>query len=267
MTIRAQTGDSFPADALSAVGKVGDVAKRLSRAASEFDAQIASEAARALEKIRAMLEELATQLPDLRTLMEDAQRRADDAFNQLDTDLREALAAQGWRCDGSWPTLYVERAIAVVIDPKSHTATVSARHVKSVSVERIVESLKPLVPTLIPAQFSAARFMADLVQAYDDTVRDSALVPIFDIYRAFVVRAQRPKFWRDTTGPGFVSISADQFRARLTAALESGVSIGADGRQLRLLPPLDSKEGLFMYEPAERRFAFMGRIEFVRPEE
>ena len=62
-------------------------------------------------------------------------------------------------------------------------------------------------------------------------------------------------------------LSADQFRARLSASLESGVRSAPDGRELRLLPPIDPKDAMFIYQPAERRFGFVGRIEFRSREE
>ena len=46
--------------------------------------------------------------------------------------------------------------------------------------------------------------------------------------------------------------------------LEAGVSTDKNGRELRLIPPLNPKDALFIYQPAERRFGFVGRIEFVR---
>ena len=253
-------------DATAAVERIGALAKTLGRAAARFLAggTTLPEAARTLQDIKTELSELATCTPALDSLLVNLTHRVDAAFNELDADLRDALKARGWSCDGKWPTLYVERALQVHIDTKNRSALVGGVRVRAASVEGIVQALIPLVAILIPADFAADRFVNDLSLAYDDASRGSTLVPIYDVYRTFVVRAQKPKFWRDAIGAGFVGISADQFRARLSAAIDSGAVAAADGRQLRLLPPLDPKEGLFMYQPAERRFAFVGRIEFVR---
>jgi hypothetical protein len=58
-------------------------------------------------------------------------------------------------------------------------------------------------------------------------------------------------------------MSMDQFRARLSRALEKAAITTPDGRELRLLPPIDPKHAVFLYQPAEERFGFVGRIEFV----
>jgi hypothetical protein len=58
-------------------------------------------------------------------------------------------------------------------------------------------------------------------------------------------------------------MSMDQFRARLSRALEKTAITTPDGRELRLLPPIDPKHAVFLYQPAEGRFGFVGRIEFV----
>jgi hypothetical protein len=83
------------------------------------------------------------------------------------------------------------------------------------------------------------------------------------VYRAFVVNAQDSRFWRDARSGSFAGIGLDQFRARLTRALEGENPAAPDDRFLRLLPPLDPKDALFLYQPAEKRFGYVGRIEFV----
>jgi hypothetical protein len=143
------------------------------------------------------------------------------------------------------------------------SAVVGGTRVPVVSLERIIEALEPLIETLVPDNFVAEAFMNDVALAYDDAKGGSHLAPIFDVYREFVLRTQKPRFWRDATGAKFIGVSMDQFRARLTAALERGTITSRDGRHLRLLPPLDPKEGLFMYQPSERRFGFVGRVEFA----
>jgi hypothetical protein len=88
-------------------------------------------------------------------------------------------------------------------------------------------------------------------------------VPILDVYREVVIQQQSPRFWRDADPQLFVAIGADQFRARLSKMMEIGVTETSDGRSLRLLPPLNPKDGLFMFLPTESRFAYVGRVEFI----
>jgi len=248
-----------------ALGKVAALAKSLSRATSRLTqgTSTAQEALRSAEEVKTLLVDLTAATPDIDTLLADFTQRANTAFNALDADLRDALNAHGWHCDGQWPILYVQRAVCLQIDERARSAIVGSARIPFASVERIIEALQPLVEALVPHNFVAGDFMSELALAYDDAKGESRLVPIFDLYREFVVRAQKPRFWRDATGAKYVGVSADQFRARLTTALEQGVVASADRRQLRLLPPLDPKEGLFMYQPAEHRFGFVGRVEFL----
>ena len=117
---------------------------------------------------------------------------------------------------------------------------------------------------LIPRTFSPGGFIAELVAAYDDVSSGrGGQQRMLDVYRVFVIRSQSPRFWRDAHASAFTPIGVDQFRARMARALAAGATTALDGRQLRLLPPLDPKDALFMHQPAEGRFAFVGRIEFV----
>ena len=45
--------------------------------------------------------------------------------------------------------------------------------------------------------------------------------------------------------------------------LQDGVTRTPDGRDLLLLPALKAEEGMYLYEPLEQRFAFVGRLEFT----
>ena len=114
-------------------------------------------------------------------------------------------------------------------------------------------------------RFDSTKFMGELASAYDETRPTTGQLPLFDVYRSMVIRIQSSRFWRDAIVHAFVGLSADQFRARLSFSCGRGTT-SLDGRTLRLLPPLNPKDGLFLYQPAEARFGFVGRIEFVENE-
>src|SRR5262249_4510991 len=124
--------------------------------------------------------------------------------------------------------------------------------------------LRPLINELVPRNFSEARFMQSLADAYDD-MHDgkSSQIPILKVYRQLVLRQQKPNFWKDARGDLFVGMSIDQFRARLSRAVTKNATIVSGNRELRLLPPIDPRNALYLYQPAEGRFGFVGRIEFV----
>ncbi len=186
---------------------------------------------------------------------------------ELDSTIRSACQERGWRVDGQWPTLYVERAVAVEFNEQNRSVAVAGTLVEKCSADAISSALEPLVATLIPKGFSARAFVLQLAAAYEDSRGTRTQVSVFDVYRSMVVRSQRPHFWRDARPSSFTSLTADQFRARLTRAMEEGVIGTPDGSVLRLLAPLDPKDALFLYQPAEQRFGYVGRIEFIRPSE
>jgi hypothetical protein len=126
-----------------------------------------------------------------------------------------------------------------------------------------MQTLAPLVEGLLPARFLAAEFLDLLARAFDSAKASSARVSVFDAYRALVLQMQKPKFWRNAVAVDFTPLTLDQFRARLSATLEQLPLSTRDGREVRLAPPLDAKDGLFVFLPQEQRFAYVGQIEFV----
>lgn len=88
-------------------------------------------------------------------------------------------------------------------------------------------------------------------------------VPLHRVYKQLVLDQQRPGFWDNARADAFVGMSLEQFRARISQMLADGITSGSCGRELRLLPPIDPKDAIFLYQPAEGRFGFVGRIEFV----
>lgn len=199
----------------------------------------------------------------LGSLHADWTQRADQRFLELESDLRDACSSHGWHVDGQWPTLYVERALSIAIDDKKKSVSVAGRRVTQSRVASVIAALEPLVRELLPHTFSSERFINDVAGAYDEARSDSTQVPILAVYRKLIIRIQSPVFWKDARDETFTSLTLDQFRARLYRALEEGVTTSADGRDLRLLPPLDTKDSLFLYQPAEARFGYVGRIEFL----
>ena len=222
----------------------------------------AAEGLPALKSIVECVSALQALRPTLVQYSADTERAATEEFAQLQESLREACTHRRWQFDGQWPTFYVERAIPVTIDESRRSAKVGHVRVPVASVVAIVEALSSQLESLLGPKFVPAAFLADLAEAYR-TLRPSGPAPLFDIYRALIIRSQRARFWRDATPKDFLSLSADQFRARLSKVLEVGATSAPDGRHLRLSPPLNPQEGLFIYLPDERRFAWVGFIEFV----
>lgn len=264
-SVGSQSGGD-PADVLANIEKAASAvvqhAKRIRAAENRGgDAITAHSAIKDLREHLAVLGKLSEDVLSQELSYAD---RADKQFLELESAIRESCARRGWRVDGQWPTLYVERAIAVEVSEGKRSIMIAGKKLPAGTAEAAVAYLEPLVRELLPRAFSPRDFMRDVAAAYDDTPGGSAQLPIFDLYRVLVVHAQGTRFWRDARTEGFTGLSADQFRARLSATLEGGVTSAPDGREIRLLPPLNPKDGLFMYQPSESRYGFVGRVEFVR---
>ena len=191
---------------------------------------------------------------------------ASQGFLRIEADLRDACRARSWQVDGQWPDLYVERGVLVHMSTKDRTATVGRERLRSSNVPAIMKALEDQVATLIPSTFSPSTFIDELAAAYDELTGDGGgQRSLLDVYRVVVIRVQSAKFWKDAHAKSFTPFGVDQLRARLGRALAAGVTSASDGRQLRLLPPLDPRDAVFVHLPTEGRFAFIGRIEFVRP--
>jgi hypothetical protein len=192
-----------------------------------------------------------------------AEQAASVAMLELESDILDLCRTHGWRVGGQWPTLIVERAIQLKADPERRTITIAGGKLKAMNTHAIEKVLEELIPQLIPRGFDPQQFVDLLAQAYDQaSARAGGEIPILRVYQALVILSQRPRFWRDARRQGFSELTSDQFRARLSASLEANATMTPDGRELRLLPPIDPKDSVFLYQPAEHRFGFVGRIEF-----
>jgi hypothetical protein len=215
-----------------------------------------------LRQIAGAMVDLQAVAGEFSALVVETERAASASILRLEADLREQCAGRGWQVDGHWPSFWIQRGIPVEIDEKGLSATVSGKKVVA-SAESIVRELVPLVETLIPPRFSPDEFVASLAAAYDASRSASKQVPVLDVYRAFVIGFQKPRFWRNAVEADFVGLSLDQFRARLSVCLERGRLTTPDRRELILSPPINPKDGLFVYQPNERRLAFVGHVEFI----
>ena len=175
------------------------------------------------------------------------------------------LRSRGWQVEGQWPKLYIERAIAVEFDQRNRSFKIANRTMPGASATEVAALLEPLIIELIPRNFSETRFMQSLADAYDELLdgKSSQIPSILKVYRQLVLRQQKPNFWKDARDDLFVGMSIDQFRARLSRALTKNATAVSENRELRLLPPIDPKNALYLYQPAEGRFGFVGRIEFI----
>lgn len=220
--------------------------------------------ARLLEAARDALSALSseTTLALERTIAE-----LDDAIvrriSELEADLHELAQANGWLLEGTWPTFQVERGVEVRVEAAKRIVRVAGQALDATDLEAIAEALRQAVRDLVPRTFSSHDMLEQLRRSHAALRPEGGQVPILDLYGRFVMDSQSPRFWRDARSDRFAGISIDQFRARLARMLDDGATVARDGSELRLLPPLDPKNALFIHQPAEGRFGYVGRIEFV----
>ena len=192
-----------------------------------------------------------------------AERAASVAILELESNIRDLCQSRKWRVDGQWPSLIIASAVDLKVDAEVPAVVVSGRKLNSTTIREIERTLEEHVSQLIPRGFDPKNFLAEVAYAYDQAAGGKGgEVPLLEVYRTLVIRAQTGRFWRDARRSGFSEITSDQFRARMSATLDANVTAAPDGRELRLLPPINPKDALFLYQPAENRFGFVGRIEF-----
>jgi hypothetical protein len=240
---------------------VSRIAKRAATSsAASIDPTSVLTSTRQLRAQLADLHAVASRLAEFETELggEEAQE-----LMELESSLRAACRDRGWRVEGSWPLLFIERGPSVEIDEAGRSVTVGGTKIAGCNLGAIVAALAPIIDELFERKFTSEQFAKDLSMAYDQLASRAAQVPIFDVYRMFVTRAQSLRFWRDARASAFRGISTDQFRSRISRMLEEGAGQAPDGRELRFLPPLDPADGIFIYQPSERRFGWVGRLEFV----
>lgn len=196
-------------------------------------------------------------------LAEDCDRNAELRFLQLEASIKEICAKRKWRLDGQWPDFVVEYGVPIHIDEIQKTIIVGTT--TRVAVGQLEDKLAATTADLIPKKFSAQKFMEDLQTAYDIVTQGSSLqASIYDVYRALVIQQQSSRFWHDAERTLFNPMSIDQFRARFSRMLEAGIGTAKDRRELRLFPPINPRDAVFIFQPSERRFGFVGRIEYVK---
>ncbi|URD59902.1 hypothetical protein M8312_08770 [Sphingomonas sp. KRR8] len=184
-------------------------------------------------------------------------------ISELETDIGDLARANGWRLEGIWPVFQVERGIELRVDAAKRIIRVAGEPFDATDSDAITDALRKAIRDLVPKGFSAPDMLEQLRRSHGELRPEGGQVPIFELYGRFVIDVQARRFWKDARADRFVGLSIDQFRARLSRMLEDGATVASDGSELRLLPPLDPKDALFVHQPGEGRFGYVGRIDFV----
>lgn len=269
-TTPSEASSSLPASSSKLLDEVEPLLKRGERLVRDGRALLkrpetdAPELAGLLRGLLEVLEPLAAATKRARDLAAEADEAAQLGLLRLDADLRDACRDRGWRVDGQWPTLYVAKAIRVDFDERKGTVSVGEHRIRPATLPRIMTVLETIVPGLLSAEQPAGHFMSLLATSWRKVAgQNGGPARIWDVYKSFVVESQSPRFWRDARAERFSPLSTEQFRARLADALEHHATRLPDGSELRLLPPLDPDDALFVFLPGEERFGYVGRVEFI----
>lgn len=214
-------------------------------------------------KLRGQIADLVSYLDGIAELEVSLETHEANHFLRLEALIRDACSVRGWHIAGEWPVFHVECGPRIEILGGQRVILVAGKRLPGCSIESIVASLQPIIAELVPKTFAVDDFAAEFAAAYDAVYGQTSQVSILDIYRGLVVAQQGPRFWRDATKEGFKGLSIDQFRARVSFLLGAGVTAALGNRHIRILPPVDPKDGVFLFQPAEQRFGFVGRVELV----
>ena len=192
------TGDKGIAEILATVyaqEKVLRRARKALSAAREGESFGAWASLRALEVLRkeAWIDD------ELKRLVKVSADALTEAVERLELELEAAIRGlceqHGWRVDGQWPELFVERAIDLNWDRRSRQLSMAGSMVDDIGETRITKLLAPLVAGLIPKAYKPERFLDRFAAAYDDvTGGRGGQAPLLDVYRALVVHLQPTKF-------------------------------------------------------------------------
>lgn len=184
-------------------------------------------------------------------------------LSELEADIGDLARANGWRLEGIWPTFQIERGIELRVEATKRIVRVAGQAIDATDIDAIGDAVRQAVRDLVPKAFSAHDMLEQLRRSHVALRPEGGQIPILELYGRFVMDGQTQRFWKDARADRFIGLSVDQFRARLSRMLEEGATVARDGSELRVLPPLDPKDALFVYQPGEGRFGYVGRIEFV----
>lgn len=236
---------------------------RLKRAVADFKKGVATDPCAAHRWLKANKDLIETDAPGLLELTAEVEGRCRDAMLRFEADLREAVTNAGYPITGQWPKYYAEHIVPIVVDEDKQFVTVGEERLKNFSLERIIESLKAQMKRLKVDPAKLGDFLGELFEAYEKlTSGQDATVPVWELYRELIIARQPRKLWRDATSANFRPFTEAEFRAHLTALLKADRTT-VSSRQLRLLPPVSKDESVYIYQPAENRFAHVGRVQFI----
>lgn len=256
--------DGAVVDRLAAA--VGDLDKRqaqLKRAVAAFKKGAAADPCAAHRWLKTNRDLIEREMPALVGMADEIEGQCRDAMLSFEAELRDALTATGYSISGQWPRYYVEHVILITIEEDKCLVTVGEDRLQTFATEPVVASVKAQLKKLKTDPAKLNEFLRELYEAYKtlDSGRGET-VSIWDLYREVVVGRQPRKLWRDATAANFRQFTEAEFRANLTALLKSDQTTVLS-RQLRLLPPISKDESVFIYQPAENRFAHVGRVQFM----
>ena len=243
----------------------GDLSRRL-RPVTAFEKLLGQKAsaARLLEAARGALSAIDREtVAALERFIADLDDEVLRKLSELEADIGDLARTNGWRLEGIWPTFQVERGIELRVEATKRIVRVAGQAIDATDIDAIGDAVRSAIRDLVPKGFSAHDMLEQLRRSHVALRPVGGQIPILELYGRFVMDVQTQRFWKDARADRFIGLSVDQFRARLSRMLEDGATVARDGSELRMLPPLDPKDAVFVFQPAEGRFGYVGRIEFV----
>jgi hypothetical protein len=215
-----------------------------------------------LRSIKAETAQIGEQsIGEIRQALEDEVRNRVMTF---DTDLREALSKQGMRIHGQWPHYYVALVLKLEVDEKTLSVRIADENISTLHVRHLIEIIAHKLKTLESVKFQPQEFLDLLVQAHDRLTLGTTTnsVSVWPLFKEVLCSLQSSSFWKAGRARLFRPFDEQQYRGAITDLMISNTLRSRDGREMRLLPPIKAEDGIYVYQPAEDRFGYVGRIEF-----
>lgn len=186
-----------------------------------------------------------------------------DEIMKFENNLREAVESVDMSFKGQWPKYFINMFLPVTVNDKKMEISIGEIKLKTFSIKIVIDTIKKEISKLSPNDKKLKSFLTDMHESYNMLSKpESRSVFIYDIYRQMLINRQPPSFWRDSSKTKFKPLSELEFKANLTGLLKANMT-SINDHQLRLIPPISSKDSMYIYQPSENRFAHVGRIEFL----
>jgi hypothetical protein len=217
----------------------------------------------ALSWLQSNNETIAKEAPEIIQLKDQLNALCEDLTSKFDTDFRNAVSSQGLLVSGQWPRYFINHILPVAVDETKQRVHIGEDPPTTPSIEKLIRSIESQLKILKPDPKKLADFLKEVYIACKElTSPANRTVAVWDLYKQIVINRQSSKFWRNASSNNFRPFRELDFKAYITELLKVNLTSISE-QQLRLHPPIQKGDSMYIYQPAENRFSHVGRVEFM----